>query len=208
MVAFARLGYRDATISEICEAAGANIAAVNYHFRSKENLYVEAWRHAFRRSTTRYPPDGGVPADAPAAKRLRGHVRSMLQRISDPQCHEFEIIHKEMANPTGLLSETMRECIEPLQAAFRQIVRELLGPDADEQTVQLCLMSVRAQCFGPMLHERRRRAGPADGLPVPPPIEVDTDRFADHVIRFSLAGIKAVRRRLQDARRRRDKESA
>ena len=27
---FAEKGYRDATVAEICEAAGANVAAINY----------------------------------------------------------------------------------------------------------------------------------------------------------------------------------
>jgi AcrR family transcriptional regulator len=47
---FAQKGYRDATISEICERAGANVAAVNYHFGDKETLYKEAWRHSFSAS--------------------------------------------------------------------------------------------------------------------------------------------------------------
>jgi len=63
---FAEKGYHHATVAEICERAGANIAAVNYYFRSKDNLYVEAWREAFQRSVRAHPPDGGVAADGGA----------------------------------------------------------------------------------------------------------------------------------------------
>jgi len=129
---FALKGFHEATIAEICEAAGANIAAVNYYFRSKENLYVEAWRHAFARSVAAHPPDGGVPADAPPEERLCGRIQSIIQRISDPDCWELEIVHKEMANPTGLLTDTMHESIEPIQAAFELVVRDLLGPQATD----------------------------------------------------------------------------
>ena len=37
---FADVGYRAATLREICRRGNANIAAVNYHFRDKEQLYM------------------------------------------------------------------------------------------------------------------------------------------------------------------------
>ena len=40
-VLFARKGYAATSVREITEAAGVNIAAVNYHFGSKENLLIE-----------------------------------------------------------------------------------------------------------------------------------------------------------------------
>lgn len=36
---FAKKGYDGTSTKEICETAGVNIAAVHYHFESKENLY-------------------------------------------------------------------------------------------------------------------------------------------------------------------------
>jgi AcrR family transcriptional regulator len=191
---FAAKGFGNATVAEICRKAKANVAAVNYHFGSKGELYVEAWRYAFQKSLEKYPPDGGVPADAPVEERLRGRVRSIMLRISDPQDHEFEIVHKEMANPTGLLAGAMREAIEPIREGFSKIVREILGERADEQLVRLCQMSVKSQCFGPLLRERRRRMSPRAGHPPGEQLEVGVDKLADHVTRFSLAGIRELRR--------------
>jgi AcrR family transcriptional regulator len=45
---FADRGYRAATIREICVAAGANVAAVNYHFGDKLGLYTEAVQQSMR----------------------------------------------------------------------------------------------------------------------------------------------------------------
>ena len=38
---FAARGFKDVTVREICRAARANVAAVNYHYRDKEGLYRE-----------------------------------------------------------------------------------------------------------------------------------------------------------------------
>ena len=44
---FAEKGYRDTTVREIARRAGANGAAVNYYFRSKDALYEAVFDEAF-----------------------------------------------------------------------------------------------------------------------------------------------------------------
>src|SRR5271169_1596249 len=74
---FAESGFRDATVREICRRAGANIAAVNYHFGDKETLYAEVLRYSQGRALEKYPPLLGVAADAPPEKKLRAFVQSL-----------------------------------------------------------------------------------------------------------------------------------
>ena len=45
---FAGKGFDAARIRTICDRAGANVAAVNYHFGDKEQLYVETVLDAHR----------------------------------------------------------------------------------------------------------------------------------------------------------------
>lgn len=189
---FADKGFRDATTAEICRRANANIAAVNYHFGGKERLYVETWRHAFERSLAAHPPDGGVPPTAPAEERLRGQIKALLLRIMDPANLDFAIGHREMTNPTGLLAEVMRRSIDPLRLAVESVVRELLGTQATDLRVRLCETSIHAQCFSPLTLDRRRRRRASAKAFGPPPPAVDADVLAEHVFRFSLAGIREV----------------
>ncbi len=196
---FAKKNYRDATIADICKRAGANIAAVNYYFGDKETLYTEAWRMAFHRSLATYPPDGGVPSSAPAEERLHGRILAALRRFADPESHEFEIINRERINPTGLLSEVMRKTIEPLRREFASIIRELMGNRAPEQRILLCQMSIMAQCLDFMVRMRHSelfanieaKAGISPG-------KFQVEEMAEHITRFSLAGIREIRRQIEN----------
>jgi AcrR family transcriptional regulator len=201
---FGTKGFREATVAEICKKANANTAAANYHFGGKEALYVESWRHAFEKSLKAYPPDGGVLSDAPVEEKLRGRILAIMRRIIDPESHDFDIVHKEMASPTGLLVGVIQESIEPILKGFISIIRELLGEEATEEQVHLCHMSINAQCFGPLLWERRRKIGSSvQHLPGSGPIPEDVEALADHVTRFSLAGIREIRRLMEGGPRER-----
>lgn len=46
---FARRGFDGTSLREICEAAGVNSAAVNYHWRSKEDLWAAMFEEVGRR---------------------------------------------------------------------------------------------------------------------------------------------------------------
>ena len=192
---FAAKGYRDTTIGDICIRARTNVASVNYHFGDKETLYVEAWRRAFSESMKTHPPDGGVSPDASPEDRLRGQISALMHRIADESNKEFLIVMKELSTPTGLLEEVMREELHPLQKRMEGVVRELLGPHASDLEVRLCEASIISQCLGPMRGQRERRK--ADGLP--PRFDVET--FSDHVFKFSLAGIRAIRKDVEKRQR-------
>jgi len=194
---FAKKGFRETTNADICEKAGVNTAAVNYHFGSKEDLYIEAWKFSFETSIRKYPPDGGVSPDAPVQERLYGRILSFMNRIADPETHDIEIMHKEMANPTGLLSEVIEKNIEPIEQKYGAIFKELLGEGASEQQVIFCQMSVISQCFGPMLHLRHHRAEPETPLPRKLPVDFRIEELAEHITRFSLIGIMGIREEIK-----------
>ncbi len=197
---FAAKGYHNATVAEICKRADANIAAVNYYFRSKKKLYVQAWRAAFKKSISAHPPDGGVAPGAPPEERLRGRILSLMRRVADPDSREFDMVQKELANPTGLLEEVMRDSLEPIRRDTYKVVRELFGSRAPKEDVWLCEMSIIAQCFHPLMRHRHRMMLSSKRPKGAPPLpRLDIERIAEHVVRFSLAGIREIQRRIESA---------
>src|SRR5262245_14839689 len=77
---FAEKGFKGTTVREICQRANVNIAAVNFYFRSKERLYIEAVKQACREDNERLPlPEW--PKGISAKTRLREFIQTMAQRM-------------------------------------------------------------------------------------------------------------------------------
>src|SRR5277367_5380799 len=145
---FAEAGFRDATVREICRRAGANIAAINYHFGDKETLYTEVLRYSHGKALEKYPPLLGVAENAPPEKKLRAFVHSILLRIFDkgPTAWHGKLMSREMIEPSAALDSLVEERIRPMSNQLWQIVAEILGRPLNDERVRLCSFSVVSQC--------------------------------------------------------------
>jgi TetR/AcrR family transcriptional regulator, regulator of cefoperazone and chloramphenicol sensitivity len=187
---FAEAGFRNATVREICRRAGANIAAVNYHFGDKETLYGEVLRYANGKALEKYPLLLGVAADAPPEKRLGAFVHSFLLRIFDkgPTAWHGKLMSREMIEPTDALDSLIEERIRPMAGQLWQIAAEILGRPLNDERVRLCAFSVVSQCV--FYHHCRPVIGRL--FPKQPPLDAaGIERLADHITSFSLAAMKS-----------------
>jgi AcrR family transcriptional regulator len=191
---FAAHGFRGATVREICRKAGANVAAVNYHFGGKAGLYAEVLRFAHTCAMTKYPPDMGLKPKASARERLHAFVRSFLFRVLDkgrPAWHG-KLMAREIADPTGALESIVKDGVRPHFAALRAVVTDLLPPRVadDADVVRYAAWSVVAQCLyyfyaRPVILQLH----PSQGL------EGDAvEEIATHITDFSLAALRGYRK--------------
>ncbi len=188
---FGKKGFHKATHAEISRVAEVNTALINFHFRSKDDLYKAVYERAERDVERIYPITGGVPAEAPAPQRLHGFISSLLNRALDPRLEGFHrIMAMEMLNPTGLLDDVISQRRREHHNCMRGIIRGLLGQCADDRTVEYCEMSVFSQCHMALPRPARRCPKPYK--------HSDVNALTEHITTFSLAGVAAVRRRLEE----------
>src|ERR1700675_15305 len=77
---FADRGYQAATIREICVRAGANVAAVNYHFGDKLGLYTEILQQSVRAAQIDAIRNA-LDNTAPPEEILRAVIRARLRGL-------------------------------------------------------------------------------------------------------------------------------
>jgi len=187
---FAEYGYRGATVRQICEKAKANLAAVNYYFRDKDGLYLAVMRYLHTTGTDIYPPSLGLTPGANAEDKLHAFIRSLLNRLlgeGRPNWH-MKLAARELIEPTPALDVIVEEAIRPLSQELESIVQELLGSEAEDELVRLCMLSVVSQC-GFYHHSR---AVISRLYPVQKFTSQDIERLADHITRFSLSAMKSL----------------
>src|SRR5689334_11460760 len=77
---FAEKGFEGATVRAICKRAGANIAAVNYYFGDKEQIYTQAVFEAHRCGVALPPVEDFFEGLNPA-EQLRTYIRNFLAHV-------------------------------------------------------------------------------------------------------------------------------
>lgn len=182
---FAQKGFQAATVREICSRAGANPAAVNYHFGDKQRLYAEVVRHAHSGGAQQPPPEW-PPGTDPAVK-LRDFIRQMLSHLLDteqPAWHA-QLMIREMFTPTEACAALVEADIRPRADLLNHIIGELVSEQTPASDRHLIAFSIIGQCL--FFNSRNRIAPLLVGQQ-----EYDTydiARLADHIAQFSLAGL-------------------
>jgi AcrR family transcriptional regulator len=186
---FTEVGYREATLRAICQRAGTNNAAVNYHFRDKEHLYLAVIEHAIQtmREHTELAPDESSLA---AEVRLQHEIQRILAHLlgDGPPTWLMKLMAHELAEPTAGLDLLIEKVVAPFDAEIGAIVRELAGPAVTAEQVYDCVSSIVSQCHhyyqGRAVVFRQGRYTAYDSATI--------DHLADHITRFSLAGIRSM----------------
>ncbi|MBI1367552.1 MAG: DUF1956 domain-containing protein [Planctomycetes bacterium] len=190
---FAEHGYAKASVRDITQAARSNLASVNYHFGSKDELYKAVFeRRLAELRQEREEAVHGVAEQAAKSKDvalvLRAFTKAFLTPLSDPKRGKMmlQLFMREMNDPhlpSGMFLDRMTGPMEKLMG--EAIVRACPGIDRAEAA--LCFHSHVAQLvhivqMWKMASESGRTDGPM----------ADMDKAVDHVVRFTAAAITAL----------------
>lgn len=182
---FAEKGFTAATVREICSAAGANVASVNYYFGDKQGLYIEAVKHAHGCRFNDPPPQWheGTPPE----QKLRDFVFNMLTHLLDQSGPPWNVklIMREMIEPSEACRALTEEKIRPMAMVLMSIVRELLPSDTPLPKLQMTAFSIIGQCLFYRTQEHIARyligAEAFNAFTIP--------QLTDHIVGLSLTAL-------------------
>jgi TetR/AcrR family transcriptional regulator, regulator of cefoperazone and chloramphenicol sensitivity len=182
-VVFAEHGFHQATVRQITDRAGTNLAAVNYHFRDKAELYAAVMRECFCTAADRPELDA---AQSPEI-RLHGWISRFVREkfgAGGPSWHH-QLMAREMQEPTPALAALVEERICPEARELEGIIRGLHDGPLTQDQVYLMGFSIVGQILHYLSHAPLiSRIYPPFGIQPP-----DVRTLTEHIYQFSLAAL-------------------
>ena len=187
---FADSGYKHTTIRAISDRAGVNVAAINYHFGGKKNLYLAILDYWRERAFEKYPFDPNDVLTGTPQSRLRAFIRTLLFRVLDEgEGSRFaRLMAQEFMKPTGSLDIIVEETVKPFYNFISATVKQFFPTPPSEQTVNLCCVSIAGQVFHLYMGRHIMRLLLTKEKLNKEEIEI----VADHIARFSTYAIEAI----------------
>lgn len=124
---FAENGFDGVSTRMIAEKAGVNLGGIHYHFKTKENLYVEAFKFATEKNERPHLQD--VVAEFPdRLKTPEGQAWLIMETIR----HQFE--HFALRKKLPWKNKMVMQTITRPSSALALLTNELFRPEAESTT--------------------------------------------------------------------------
>jgi len=190
---FLTRGFDKVSVRDITQAAGANVASINYHFKCKEDLYREVFRRKLKfisdtklAQVDKYMKEAGTPT---VENTVRSIVRAFLEELIKNEASEklLSIITQEMSEDGIARDLFLEEGAYPIQRKLWELLKRA-KPGLSDIQVALCFSSIMGQIF----HFIRAKSVISTTLKR----EYDIDfinRLIEHITRFSVSGINGLK---------------
>lgn len=193
-ILFARKGYRAVSIREIIQAAQCNLAAVNYYFGQKRNLYLEVFRSRWIPRAKRVQETFRRSFEKEQSSSLDSIVRLLTEAfIQGPLSEEERHLHhqlmaREQAEPSEALELIVREVMQPFFREIAGLLRQSLPGKVEDDVLGLSLLSM----FSQILYFSFARAA-VTRIMGHEYDDLFKMRLCDHIVQFCLHGFDVIR---------------
>ena len=149
---FAEKGFSGATVREICDEAGSNIAAINYYFGDKVGFY-QAVREYARQAYAKTMQRCWELAETDPWQALRTHIETLLEQTYDntmSQVNWFrmrELIESSQLENVFPPLKIQEEKLRQYETRIMRLLSAILGSAANPTTIALVHYTYYSLCL-------------------------------------------------------------
>jgi AcrR family transcriptional regulator len=188
---FCEKGFDATSVRDITKAAGCNLAAVNYYFGGKENLYNAIFQKHLQslRNVRITGVDRVMSQPQPSLEDLiRSFATAFLEPLMDQSSGQrlIKLMIREMSDPRLPKKMFIEELAEPTLSVLSAGIARIC-PRLSQEKIVLSIISI----IGQLVHIIRLNEmfDFSQIIDMHPPRVAD---MIDHIVEFSAAGIRAA----------------
>ena len=185
---FEEKGYQGASVRDIVAKARVNQAAINYHFKGKDGLYLELLTTAFGRLTEQAGFDPEQLRSLSREEALRSFVHQQLRPLlfRDELSLYMRMFAWESAHPSKVFLKFMATNAVPYLTAATEIVQRFLPPGSNQRVALCGAIWLMGQCSTFVRNRDLFAQEPFKITPDSPFV----DELADLISRLALGGLR------------------
>ncbi len=187
---FAAHSYGGVSIRDLTSKAGVNQAAVYYHFGTKKEVYIAAVLRCFEKISSERTKRLAAVTSGPHSLEdiLSAFVEPHIRFVTKPSgLHYLRVFLTFSSAPEDILKEIYRDHFGPIRTIFIEKIK-IVEPTLDDDDLHRAFGMV-SNIIVSTLFDHGYSATKGNK-----PHRVDIDHLIDIIVRFSAAGIKALRR--------------
>lgn len=145
---FAEKGFERSSVRDIVTKARVNQAAINYHFKGKDGLYLEVLKIAFERLTDNSGVDAEDLESLSPEQALHRFVRHQLRPLlfQDDLSRYIRMFAWESAHPSKVFRKFIATNSTSYLSAAVAVVRRFLPPQAADRAAMVAAICLMGQC--------------------------------------------------------------
>ena len=141
---FAEHGYADTTSKMICREAGVNIAAVNYHFGSRDDLYRAVLDEVHEHIVNERQMELITSAELPVEEKLERVLDAYIGAAYDGQSWYARIWAHELIAPSPLGGVAFLTSTLSKERSIGSLLSEMTGIPREDPALQSCIITAMA----------------------------------------------------------------
>lgn len=182
---FAEKGYANTTSKEICERAKTNIAAINYHFGSRDQLYLSLLEKAHDYYVDKQFFTKLDQESISSKEKLEKMLDAMIQKAMTDEGWKTRILVRELLDPTPVMGKQIYTTAMKKMSVLLRILGDITNIPVTDNRLLQCALHVMAPCAILLLTKREVKT------PFSPLFSYPQEGLSTQVKRFIFAGLEA-----------------